>query len=176
MLISEGYRKEQELLHLNLRYGAASMKFASRINELVADHRPRSILDYGAGKRLLRKALHKCNAELVEYDPGVPDISEPPQGVFDMVFCIDVLEHVEPEFLGAVLSDIRARAGGHAFLTIHTGPAGKTLRDGRNAHLIQRPIEWWLERIGPLFWSIEHEQVGRFTYAIVCEVQKCAST
>jgi hypothetical protein len=30
------------------------------------------------------------------------------------------------------------------FLSVHTGSAAKTLSDGRNAHLIQRPPEWWL--------------------------------
>jgi hypothetical protein len=27
------------------------------------------------------------------------------------------------------------------------GPALKTLPDGRNAHLIQEPVEWWLPKI-----------------------------
>ena len=27
------------------------------------------------------------------------------------------------------------------------GPAGKVLADGRNAHLIQKPSSWWLEKI-----------------------------
>jgi hypothetical protein len=32
-------------------------------------------------------------------------------------------------------------------MSVHMGPALKTLPDGRNAHLIQEPVEWWLPKI-----------------------------
>ena len=43
------------------------------------------------------------------------------------------------------------------------GPAGKTLSDGRNAHLIQKPSSWWLEKIVRYFDVIkldEHQMMG----------------
>ncbi len=33
------------------------------------------------------------------------------------------------------------------FFSIHTGAAFKTLSDGRNAHLIQKPDSWWLPKL-----------------------------
>ena len=155
-------------MHEEPRYGAACMKFMQQINKVVDDHRPATILDYGAGKRLLRKAIKSFDAELYEYDPGIPEIATAPIGVFDMVVCIDVLEHVEPECLADVLADIRAKTGTVAFLTIHTGPAGKFLPDGRNAHLIQQPVYWWLEQIRPLFRSLQWDKHGELTYSVIC--------
>lgn len=170
MLITEDYRKAQEQMHEEPRYGAACLKFIQPINKLVSERRPATILDYGAGKRLLRTALQAFEAKLTEYDPGIPEIASVPLGLFDIVVCIDVLEHVEPECLSDVLADIRALTGEVAFLTVHTGPAGKFLPDGRNAHLIQQPFYWWLQRLQPLYRSLQWDKHGQFTYSIVCEV------
>ena len=38
-----------------------------------------------------------------------------------------------------------------AFLTVHTGPASKILPDGRNAHINQQPMEWWLPKLTQRF-------------------------
>src|SRR5690606_32107868 len=149
VLITPAYLEEQQRLHENARYGAASKKFAAQVAEVIADCRPRTVLDYGAGKRALREAL---GAELdgirfVEYDPAIPAIADMPPGTFDLVCCIDVLEHIEPECLADVIAAIRSKAGRLVLATIHTGPAGKTLSDGRNAHLIQQPLGWWVDTL-----------------------------
>jgi hypothetical protein len=36
------------------------------------------------------------------------------------------------------------KSGPDRTFTIATKPAGKFLKDGRNAHLIQKPASWWL--------------------------------
>lgn len=106
------------------------------------------LLDYGCGAQVnLAKHLkldHKVTYQA--YDPGVPRYSKealPAQ----MVACVDVLEHIEPDCLDNVLDDIARLAEGIVFLSIDTGPAMKVLSDGRNAHLIQEPISWWLPKI-----------------------------
>lgn len=163
MLISDGYLRLQQELHQNARYGAASMKFADRVRELIRQHEPATLLDYGAGKRLLRTAI--AGVAITEYDPCVPELSDRPKGKFDLVCCLDVLEHIEPDCLYNVLSDIASLTGGIAFMTIHTGPAGKFMSDGRNAHLIQQPIEWWEARLNKHFRHIEVEHVRKMTYS-----------
>jgi len=55
-----------------------------------------------------------------------------------------VLEHIEPDLLDNVLDDLKRVTAGKGIFTVHTGEAVKTLPDGRNAHLIQQPPEWWL--------------------------------
>jgi hypothetical protein len=50
-----------------------------------------------------------------------------------------------------------ARRG--AYLVIATRPARELLPDGRNAHLIIQPPEWWVEQLKKYGWtSIRTEQ------------------
>lgn len=74
-----------------------------------------------------------------------------------MVACIDVLEHIEPDCLDNVLDHLCALTEGILFCSIDTGPAVKVLSDGRNAHLTQQPIEWWLPKIWER-WDIQTVQ------------------
>lgn len=152
MLITKAYLRQQRLMHRrNDSYGGASRKWAPTVAATIQALNPRTILDYGAGKCALREALGAevlAGRKLKEYDPAVPELEKVPGGLFDLVVCIDVLEHIEPDCLDAVLNHLTSKTKGHALLTVHTGPAGKVLKDGRNAHLIQQPIEWWREQIG----------------------------
>jgi len=76
-----------------------------------------------------------------------------------MVACIDVLEHIEPAFLDSVLDHLSSLAEGVVFLSIDTGAALKTLSDGRNAHLIQQPMAWWLPKLFER-WDIQTVQMA----------------
>ena len=46
-----------------------------------------------------------------------------------------------------MLEDLSRVTAGVGVFTVHTGPAVKVLLDGRNAHLIQQPADWWLPKI-----------------------------
>lgn len=151
-LISESYREQQQKLHENGAYGTASIQYAPLVSEIINRMGITHLLDYGCGsmcnlaKNL--KADHKVTYQA--YDPGVPRFSKdalPAQ----MVACIDVLEHIEPDCLDSVLDHIAGLTEGVAFLSIHTGPAVKVLSDGRNAHLIQEPMMWWLPKLWDRF-------------------------
>ena len=61
------------------------------------------------------------------------------------------MEHVEPPLLENVLADLRRVTKNIGFFTVHTGPASKTLSDGRNAHLIQQSATWWLTKLSAYF-------------------------
>jgi 2-polyprenyl-3-methyl-5-hydroxy-6-metoxy-1,4-benzoquinol methylase len=157
MLMTDRYKRSQRRLHKNPRYGAASKKFAPLVAEVIERCKPASILDYGAGKCALRAALGAQIEGLVfkEYDPALGKLARMPGGEFDLVCCIDVLEHIEPACLGEVLASIKSKTGQVAFMTIHTGPAGKYLDDGRNAHLIQKPTEWWRDVLTKFFGDVQ---------------------
>lgn len=144
-LISPEYRAEQERLHALGNYGTAALQFGEVVSELVEATGSKTLLDYGCGsQRSLTKVLD-CDVSYLGYDPAVPafSVKEP----CDFVVCIDVLEHIEPELLDNVLDDLLMLTKRWAFFSVHTGPAKKTLSDGRNAHLIQKPPEWWLPQI-----------------------------
>lgn len=64
-----------------------------------------------------------------------------------MVLCLDVMEHIEPELLDNNLAHIKSLTKMVATMTIATVQAQKTLSDGRNAHLIVKPKDWWIEQL-----------------------------
>lgn len=149
MLISDDYRKQQEEMHRKIpRYGHVGEAHGERVGIVIDTMQLDTVLDYGCGHNLsLQKNLSpKHPFEMQCYDPGVPEYADLPEPA-QLVCCIDVLEHIEPDCLDDVLDHLEALTELMLYTTIHTGPAGKTLPDGRNAHLIQEPIEWWLLKI-----------------------------
>lgn len=147
MLITEEYRKQNAHLHATSDFGITAPKWFDVIVPLARQYQIMSMLDYGCGKGLLKKALGEV---VVEYDPAIEgkDAIPAPAG---MVCCIDVLEHIEPELLDNVLADLRRCTVKVGFFTISMRPAKRILPDGRNAHLIQESYTWWLAKLTPLF-------------------------
>lgn len=158
-LISDEYRKQQEKLHDGAKtpdgrsviYGGMAAIYAPLVKNVIEQIKPLHILDYGCGKHMvLPKALHKLGLKhrfkYQAYDPAVPELAGAPVPA-DLVVCIDVLEHVEEDCIDDVLDHLHSLTDGFGLFTVDTGPAIKTLHDGRNAHILQRPPEWWLPRI-----------------------------
>lgn len=103
-----------------------------------------SVSDYGAGKQSLLKGLGEAGISGIQYrpyDPAFPEYGMPQAA--DLVCCIDVLEHIEPELIDNVIGELAAITTGLGFFSIHMNPAAKVLSNGRNAHLIQKPGPWW---------------------------------
>jgi 2-polyprenyl-3-methyl-5-hydroxy-6-metoxy-1,4-benzoquinol methylase len=144
MLISDEYRKLNEELHeTNEAYGTSGHKHAEAIVGLANAMQTADILDYGCGKGTLNQAI---GIRIKEYDPAVPGKDDAPDPA-DIVVCSDVLEHIEPECLEDVLSDLEVLAKRAVFLCVATRPAMKVLSDGRNAHLIVEDKSWWLPKL-----------------------------
>jgi hypothetical protein len=152
-LVTDEYRAEQERMHRDVPdYGVECLKYVDTIARIIIEQRLTTMLDYGAGKGRIVPALGKVinatpyagevSLELSLYDPGVPEIAELP-GPAQLVTCIDVLEHVEPQFTINVLNDIRRCTEQLAFITIGLQPAAKVLSDGRNAHINLRSADEW---------------------------------
>jgi hypothetical protein len=153
VLISKEYRDQQRAMHENPDYGVASLHFAPMVARAMDSIAADELLDYGAGKGRLGVALQaqlRRPLRIHHYDPAIPEWSAAPQPC-RLVACIDVLEHIEPALLDNVLDDLQRVTAGIGIFTVHTGPAQKLLPDGRNAHLIQQPPEWWLSRLKARF-------------------------
>ena len=161
MLISDEYRAEQAHLHATRDdYGVASIAYAPSVSALINTLEIDSMIDYGCGKGRLVEALRPSRSIAIQlYDPALPGYSDLPDPA-ELVACIDVLEHIEPDLLLGVLNHIENLAQNFVFLTIHTGPAVKTLRDGRNAHLTQQPASWWLPLLCARWEMLECKKVG----------------
>ena len=180
-LITEEYREMQRKLHENPDYGVASVHYAPLVAQVLQAAGANEMLDYGAGKGRLGQTLRQNHVKegtlnIHHYEPAVPEWSRPPEPC-RFVACIDVLEHIEPHLLDNVLDDLKRVTLGVGVFTVHTEAAVKTLPDGRNAHLIQRPPEWWLPKFMErftlvtfnrmqmgFFVVVEPKQVARFTF------------
>ncbi len=160
-LITEEYRKMNTELHTDkASYGSFRDKYADgdirtafsvaqQVTQYVELLGATSVLDYGCGKQGLAELLP--GQLVMGYDPAIPGLDETPDPA-DFVYCGDVLEHVEPECLSAVLDDIQRCAKKGVFLQIAKNASTQNLSDGRNAHLIQEQPQWWLPKIFSRFW------------------------
>jgi len=113
-----------------------------------------SILDYGTGKGLLVDHLRDSlppSFEVIGYDPSYPKYSSKPDLLVDIVTCFDVLEHIELEYIDSVLRELHSYCKKFAYLIIDLQPAVKILDDGRNAHILIAPSDWWISRISTVF-------------------------
>lgn len=155
-LISEAYLAQQAALHEGGKYGVAARGLGHSVMRYVERVGAKSILDYGCGsKRSLLSSLvlpHDVSYDC--YDPCVPEFAGEPFEA-DLVVCFDVLEHIEPECLDNVLDHLRDLCHPYGLFTVHTGPAMKTLADGRNAHLTQQDKTWWRAKFATRFDLLE---------------------
>jgi hypothetical protein len=168
-LISEEYRRLQEELHRDPAYGQASVTYAPLVADVINSQGARELLDYGAGKGRLGEALKgilKRPITVHHYDPAIPKWSAPPQPC-ELVACIDVLEHIEPDRIKYVLDDLKRVTSRFGVFTVATHPAKKILADGRNAHLIQQPSSWWLPQFMERFELVAFNRVDAGFWLVV---------
>lgn len=160
-LISEEYRRLNAQLHAeNAGYGNDNFGWTRFAKNLVVGNGYTEVLDYGCGKGKLKIELADLDGVTVqEYDPAIEGKDGEPQPA-DFVVCTDVLEHIEPVNLNAVLRHLRAKTKRRLFVTIACRPAGKTLADGRNAHLLVRPSAWWRAKLLEYFQILLWEERG----------------
>jgi hypothetical protein len=163
--ITPEYLKLNRQLHASGEYGVSGSRWGPTVLQICSMLGTRDILDYGCGQRTLEKSL---GFPIRNYDPCIASLDAPP-GPADIIACTDVLEHVEPACVDAVLDDLQRLTRKAALLVIANRPADKLLPDGRNAHLIQQGREWWLPRLALRFTI--HQIEGNET-ELVFVVQK----
>ena len=138
-------------MHANGKYfpGFSIAPYVPAIAALVDEHHPNRMLDYGCGRGLqyLKRRVHEEWGGLLPYcyDIGVKGLHEKPEGTFDGVLCVDVLEHIERVDIPDVLDELIAYTdeGGFVFLVISCRPTKKRLPDGRDVHVTIEPPSWW---------------------------------
>ena len=156
-VITNQYVELNRQLHEeNPHYGMSGSKRVNVVRYLTKELNTQDVLDYGCGKGTLAQCL---DFKIQEYDPAIPGKNSEPKPA-DIVICSDVLEHVEPDLLMNVIGDVARCTRKMAYLVIHTGPAMKTLPDGRNAHLIQENRAWWYKRLSEHFHIEDMEEYG----------------
>lgn len=144
--ITPAYAQEQARLHAtDPMFGAEGHLWAYLVAGIAQIEGCGTVLDYGCGKGTLAKALDTTDLLVGEYDPGVPgkDIAQEPA---DLVVCLDVLEHVEPKCLDAVLDDLTRLTAKLLFMVAANKPSKRIMSDGRDTHLIIGSDEFWLKK------------------------------
>ena len=122
-----------------------------------------SFLDHGTGKGGLIQTLKKTFGQKLKvcgYDPAVPTFSERPKQKYDIVSSIDVLEHIGKSEIDDTLQDISSLTQKIFFFCIDLLPASKKMSDGRNAHFLIAPSEWWVQKIKNHFNAVTLVEVG----------------
>ena len=140
--ISDGYRElNRELHESRADYGKRSADHLAGILQRWERHD--TVLDYGCGKNTLVPLLRERKISAVGYDPCVPELSVHP-GWADIVVCTDVLEHIEPDLLKAVILDLAVCTDRLLYCQIALRlDSSKLLPDGSNPHKIVEPWDWW---------------------------------
>jgi len=165
MLITDEYKSMQAELHKNPDYGVSSTLYAPIVDMVIAQYQIKELLDYGAGKCRLRDSLTE-SVIYTPYEPSNPLWDATPEPC-ELVACIDVLEHIEPELLDNVLDDLKRLVLAYGLFTIHTGAAMKILPDGRNAHLTQENWDWWEKKLSNRFDIIKHISINNGIVVLV---------
>jgi len=136
--------------------GESLAEYKHNIYNIIKDNNVKTILDYGCGKAVFHKLLFNnkktpgapMEITLIGYDPAVEMFSLKPsnQTKFDLVMCIDVMEHVQEDKIEEVLSDLFSY-GDRIFMTITCYPATQILLNGLNAHYTVKDPDWWKEKL-----------------------------
>jgi len=148
--LSEGYKKQLDTLHKKNKMGKNSKRKNPKLFEIpkfLEKYNPTTILDYGCGSGSVVDFLSKTYTLVEGYDPCVQRFSTYPNKIYDVLISMDVLEHIEPNYLDINLKEIDNLFSKAAYLDIHTSASPTFLPDGRNAHLIQEQPEFWRTKI-----------------------------
>lgn len=172
-LISDQMLARQQALHLeNPTYGGSGPQWVNVVKGLVENVKKDkgegelpSVLDYGCGKGFLAEEL---DFPIWEYDPAIPGKERLPKPA-DIVLCTDVLEHIEPDTLDAVLDDLRRVTKKVGVFAIAKAPSLKKFPDGSNVHQITMPKTWWQMKLAEYFQigkTIDDEKKGRLIFIV----------
>ena len=124
------------------------------------------VLDYGCGKGNLAKQMPWS---IKEYDPAIPGKDGHAEPA-DVVICRDVLEHVESDCLYAVLADLARCVKRIGLFSIATQRSWDVLADGRNAHVLQRPYDWWKKKLSDHFFVDSIQEVAQISYGVTGQI------
>lgn len=134
--------------------GEALAEYKHEVYKIIKDKNVRTILDYGCGKAKFHKILFNnkkvpgspMGVVVIGYDPAVPTYAIKQNMDYDLVLCVDVMEHVQEDKIDEVLEDLFS-SGKFIFLTITCYEATQILLNGKNAHYTIKEPSWWLSKL-----------------------------
>ena len=155
MISKEQLEKEYIWVHKNTTTmaGSTTVKNKDKIKAVIDKVNPISVLDYGCGKgwQYTHSKVHKeWNINIPTlYDPYVEKYNKLATyscNYFDLVLCVDVMEHILPEEIDKVLHELFF-LGNFVYFHIDTKPAIKKFKDGTNFHVSLQEKDWWINKL-----------------------------
>ena len=143
MSYSDSYKNTLRELHQSKAFGNKS-GIPQEVIDCIEKYQVKSFLDFGCGKGYFLQALKEKypDIEIFGFDPANENFQKLPDSV-DMIYSSDVFEHIEPENLEETVLDLKSRCKKVMYHLIACHPAKRIMNDGRNAHLIIQPPDWW---------------------------------
>ena len=86
------------------------------------------------------------------------DLTQPVEGLADFGYCTDVMEHIPPQDVAAVLLNI-VLAARRVYFCISTVQDRLGALIGETLHLTVQPADWWKERLDAIGFKVAFEQV-----------------
>lgn len=148
--IASNGRMSEKHQRLYLDYYAARSierkpsRWLPRVEALAKEVGAQTILDYGCGAGRGISTFSKYAVR--DYDPGVPGCTSEPEPA-DLVVSVHALEHVEPEYVDAVIQHMTQLARKALFVVVSCEPSTKLLPDGSAWHSFVRSAQWWREKL-----------------------------
>ena len=155
MISKERLTEEYVWVHENTTTmsGRTTIKNKDKIKTVIDKINPVTVLDFGCGKgwQYTRQNVHEYWGidKPYLYDPYVTKYNKLPgysNKYFDLVLCVDVMEHVLPDEVDEVLHSIFF-LGNFVYFHIDTKPAIKKFSCGTNFHVSLHESNWWINKL-----------------------------
>lgn len=156
--------------HPEYRLVAPGEFHAIQFLELAKPVNAETVRDFGCGTGRGSQVIHSvgCTVEMLDFaenclDPQVRgalsetlrfvqhDLTKPVEGVVDLGYCTDVLEHIPPEDVDKVLQNV-LKGAGKVYLAISTVDDVMGALIGEPLHLSVHPHEWWKKKLEEEFY------------------------
>jgi 2-polyprenyl-3-methyl-5-hydroxy-6-metoxy-1,4-benzoquinol methylase len=108
-----------------------------------------SVFDMGCGAGKYLKILENMKVPAEGYDPNVKEYSKMSEGTYDLVLCLDVLEHVPEAELDNILKAIESRTKKYAIFSICDASLWGKYVD--KTHVTCHSKMWWREKLSKYF-------------------------
>lgn len=158
-MITPEYKQELARFHAYNGFGHNSVVPPS-VHDIIKRYNPKTVLDYGCATGGMVRTMRQSYPEIIiqGYDPAVAEFSQMPTDA-DMIYCLDCLEHIEPDHLSSVIDHLFKLSKEILYLEICCVPAKKILSDGRNAHISLHEPDWWKSELKRPSWTLVEDAV-----------------
>jgi SAM-dependent methyltransferase len=138
--------------------GEALAEYKHNIYEIIKNNNIKTILDYGCGKAKFHSILFNnkkipgspLGIDITKYDPAIAQYANKPTGTYDLVLCIDVMEHVQEDKVDEVLKDIFQLFSNRSIFNNYLLSCNcRYYLNGKNAHYTIKEPDWWKEKLKP---------------------------